>query len=83
MSDVTLGNGVTDAIVDDLKRHELHFSFVDGRVADVCASQKESTQALNIKKGILSASQVASEDRTKSQNITEVFFLISCGIWVP
>ena len=70
-----MGTGVTDSIVDDVKRHELHFSFIDGRVTDVCASPKESTHALNIKKGILSAFQVASEDWTKSQNITEVFRL--------
>jgi hypothetical protein len=56
----------------DVERHEVHFSFVDGRIADVCSSPDETSLALNIKKGVLSAFQLNTDDWTKSKNITEV-----------
>jgi Lipoprotein amino terminal region len=72
VTDVSL-TGVYDwDFANDIQRNNLQFSFVDGRVADVCAAENESTFALNVKRGILSAFQMSSEDWTKSQNITEV-----------
>ena len=76
MLQVDLTEGINTNTFEDftknLERHDLHFSFVDGRIVDVCSSPDESTQALNIKKGILSAFQMSSDDWSKSQNITEV-----------
>ena len=72
MTDVSLTEGDTATFASDVERHEVHFSFVDGRIVDICSSPDETTLALNIKKGVLSAFQMSSDDWTKSQNITEV-----------
>jgi hypothetical protein len=71
---VSLNDDSSAEFSSDVERHELHFSFVDGRVVDVCSSPLETSATLNIKKGILSAFQMSSEDWSKSQNITEVYY---------
>ena len=60
---------VTQAYIDNgdlqewqaaLMQNPLHFSYQDGVIPTICASNSDPTWVLNIKRGILSSLQVSS-----------------------
>lgn len=64
------------AIIQDLKsgleKNMLNFAFYNGKIGEVCWESDESATVLNVKKGILSAFQVAA---TTSTGFTKGTFL--------
>ena len=65
---------------DALRLKPLHFSWQDGRVAEVCASNSDPEWVLNIKRGIVSAMQVScAEDAASLVEVRVFSFLLSAA----
>lgn len=55
-----------------MEGQELRFAFQDGRIGDICPSAGETTWALNIKRGILSAFQNSMSSLKENTHVHEV-----------
>ena len=55
-----------------LERYPLRFSFQDGVVEELCPAEGETTWALNIKRGLLTAVQNSMDNIEKDQKTKEV-----------
>ena len=60
----------------NLERFPLRFSFQDGVVEELCPLQEESTWALNVKRGILTAIQNSMDRLDKDQKVREVTVIL-------
>ncbi|XP_023229314.1 uncharacterized protein LOC111629660 [Centruroides sculpturatus] len=56
---------------DKLQRYDLRFSFQDGIIENICATEDEEPWVLNIKKGILSTLQNSMDNLEITQTVTE------------
>jgi len=54
-----------------LERFPLRFSFQDGVVEELCPSEGESTWALNIKRGLLTAFQNSMTSLDRNERVKE------------
>ncbi|XP_071116773.1 uncharacterized protein [Haliotis cracherodii] len=55
----------------NLERFPLRFSFQDGIVEELCPAESETTWALNIKRGLLTAVQNSMDNLEKNQRVQE------------
>ncbi|XP_076451754.1 uncharacterized protein LOC143287554 isoform X2 [Babylonia areolata] len=62
----------------ELEKEALRFAFQDGRISDICPSDVDSTWALNVKRGFLSAFQNNMEDFNTDQTVDETDVLGTC-----
>lgn len=63
--------------IDELKQKleiPLPFAFQDGQIDHICSSDEDSTQSLNIKKGVLSALINTMDRLDQSQEVLEVTY---------
>ena len=69
-----------DSEAATLLSEPLRFGFVDGRVTEVCASEKETPKDLNVKRGILSAFQNSFDGKYERKEEEEVSGIFIQGV---
>ena len=63
---------------DALQQNSINFGFDNGRVKDVCATNKDPLWVTNLKKGVLSAFQQSVSSLQISENVTETDVVGRC-----
>ena len=70
-------DSITDEPLDDWQltsslEAPLRFSFQDGKVEDLCPSDEDNVQSINLKRGVLSAFQHSMNQHTDNEDMQEV-----------
>ncbi|XP_067140225.1 vitellogenin-like [Centruroides vittatus] len=74
-----LANDISKAKLRELTRHDLPFSFEDGKISEICPAPEEKRNVLNIKRAILSAFQNSMKNFDDSdESVLENDIIGSC-----